>query len=628
MAKYEYEIKKQGPKKSVVVYEDGVVIFTGKPSFSVSEQVLIDEAKIGLRDSYPGVDGMVLKGTTPSPPVVVTPEPSVGTPPPPPPPVEAPVVETPPPVIQPEPEYKFTPPENTQPPKKETPKSDGYSKGRIYNVFKPTIVLDELSLRSYNPNGKTQKIEDKTSLEFPFIKINDYIVSRNEIDYFSIDSTKRLPSIILTLSFINDKFLTKELPKDGDIISVAITTKTDLLVPIRNDYIITGLSPMKKSTTVDEGITMTFFGELFVPGLSGFRGASAFKMTSMDALKAIARELKLGFNTNEENTDDKQLWFVSTSFDLTIEEIASRSWKDENSFFDWWIDIYYNFNFINVQKQLLSSEDDIDIAASLGNIPKEFYWGKNENTTIETPKVFSNFLGYRTTSFYITDWKPINKSSAITYDYGASVQATFFEHNKIVYTDTEKTKYWSFKIEPAYDPQKIDSHILLRGRPKYDPSINTGESARANYNFVELYSVSPWLGIQYTISNPEEDNSKWTGNHHKNYCRSLIQNILNRVELEKLNVEVSVQGVNLNVIKGDKLPVVLIQKNRFENLLVDKNFNAADAVEFFYSGWYYVKGFTLSWIRSEPQVFSQFSQTFILTRREWPTPIPVDPLSK
>lgn len=526
-------------------------------------------------------------------------------------------------------DYTFNPSGSSNAPKQSNSNDLGKEKYRIYNVFKPTIILDEMSLQETNPGGKAQKIEDKTSLEFPFIKINDYLVAKGEIDYFQIDSTRRLPTIILTLSFTNDKFFTKEMPKDGDIISVAITNKSDLLIPIRNDYVITGASPLKKSTTVKEGNMVTFFGELFIPGLSGFRGSSAFKMTTMEALKSIAKGLHLGFNTNEENTDDKQMWFISTAYDLSIEEIASRAWKDENSFFDWWIDIYYNFNFVNVQKQLLSSEDEIDIAASLGNIPTEFYWGKGTDQTKEAPKVFSNFNGYRTTSFYITNWKPINKSTAITYDYGTSVQACFFEHNKVIYEDPNKTKYWSFKIEPAYDPEKVNSHILLRGRAHWDASLNSKtEPAKANYNYLDLYNISPWLGIQYTISNPNDDNSQWTGNHHRNYARSQIQNVLNRVELEKLTVEVSVQGTNLNIIKGDKVPIILIQKDGVENLLVSKDFIADAALEFFYTGWYYVKGFTLSWLRNDGEVFSQFSQTFMLSRREWPSPIPVQPVKK
>jgi hypothetical protein len=525
-------------------------------------------------------------------------------------------------------DYTFNPVERNEAPKTTETRSSR-EKYRIRNVFESTIVLDELSLRQTNPNGKGQKVENYVSLEFPLIKINDYIVDKSEIDYFKIDSMERVPTITLTLSFGNDLFLTKNLPKDGDIISVAISNRSELLKPIRNDYVITGTSSLRKSTTIKEANTITIFGTLFIPGFSGYKGNASFNMTSMNALKEISKRLGLGFNTNEDgDTDDRQIWFVMTAYDKSIAEIAERSWKDENSFFDWWIDVYYNLNFVNVQKQLLSSEDDVDTAALIGNVNKEYYWGKSENNTQETPKVFSNFINFKASSFFISDWKPINKSSQITFDYGTSIQAAFFEHNNILYRHPEKQKYWDLKIEPAYDPDKVNSHILLRGRAKWDPSLHSDEPARANYDYLDLYNVSPWLGIQYTISNPDDDNSKWTGNHHRNYIRSQIQNMMNLIELEKLNVEINVQGTNLNVIRGDKIPIVLIQKDRVENLLVDKSFFTSEVVEFFYSGWYYVNGFTLSWMRDDPKLFSNFSQSFTLTRREWPAPIPVEPVKK
>jgi hypothetical protein len=521
-------------------------------------------------------------------------------------------------------DYTFNPIERSGAPQ---PNKTPGKKYRIYNVFRSNIVLDELSLREVNPNGKAQKVEDYVSLEYPLIKINDYVVDRSEIDYFNIDCNDIVPTITLTLSFASDLFLMKNLPKDGDIISVAISNRSEVLKPIRNDYLITGATALRKSTTIKEANTITFFGILFIPGFSNFTENTSFNMTSMDAIKAICKTLGLGFNTNDQNTDDKQIWYVTTAYDQAIGEIIQRSWKDDNSFFDWWVDIYYNFNMVNVQKQLLSAEDEVDVGALLGNVDKEYYWGKGG--TFETPKVFSNFITFRSSSFYITDWRPVNNSTKITMDYGTSIKSCFYEHHDILYRHPERTKYWNLKVEPAYDPDKVNSHILLRGRPTWDPSVNSNEPARSNYNFLELYNVSPWLGIQYTISNPDDDNKKWTGNHHRNYIRSQIQNIMNLVELDKLNVEISVQGTNLNIIVGDKLPVVLIQKDRIENLMVDKSFNTSEVLEFFYSGWYYVKGFDISWSREdEPNLYSNFSQTFVLTRREWPTPIPVDPVKK
>jgi len=167
----------------------------------------------------------------------------------------------------------------------------------------------------------------------------------------------------------------------------------------------------------------------------------------------------------------------------------------------------------------------------------------------------------------------------------------------------------------------------LRGRAKYDPSINEGELAKANYDYTNLYQRAPWMGIQYTAANTQEDNLEWTGNHHPNYLRSQIHNAINLAELEKLNVEINVQGANMNIIRGDKVPVAIIGMDPIENQLVNPEAQGRDRKNDFYSGWYMVKGYSLSWTKeSIGSMLSNFSQSFILTRREWPTPIPTDPV--
>lgn len=520
--------------------------------------------------------------------------------------------------------YTFKPPQRDQAP---TKTADGEQGGgaRIWNVFKSAIVLDELSLPETHPGkGNTQKIEDLVSIQYPLIKINDYYVGENEIDSFAIDSTDKLPIITLSLSFVNELFLSKNMPKDGDIISVMIQSKSSVLKPIRNDYVITGVVSNKRNTNLGGVISMTFFGQLFIPGLDAYIGSPSIKGTSMEALKAKARELGLGFNTNEDNTDDKQIWMdyhqVSRDF---IDEVSERSWKDQNSFFDWWIDVYYNLNFVNIQKQLLASEQTVDEAALIGNVPKEYYWGNTDSETAGTAKVFSNYIGFRTSSFFIRTWRPINRSSKITFDYGTSIVGGFFEHNNILYDNPDSQKYWEIDTSPSYDKNKVDTHILLRGRANWDASINRDEPARANYKYNEIYKRYPWLGIQYTISNPDDDNTKWTGNQHRNYLNARVHNFVNLVELDKLNVEIEVQGVNLNIIKGDKVPIVLIKKDRYEAMLIDTDSEAKEAMDLFYSGWYYVKGFGLSWSKGET-VLNNFSQKFLLTRREWPAPVPTE----
>jgi len=75
-----------------------------------------------------------------------------------------------------------------------------------------------------------------------------------------------------------------------------------------------------------------------------------------------------------------------------------RSYKDDTSFYDVWIDIYYNLNFINLNKQLMSEENETDLAVVLNSVDKDFTFGSNEDDTRETAKVLSNYESFRSSS--------------------------------------------------------------------------------------------------------------------------------------------------------------------------------------------------------------------------------------
>ena len=80
---YKYEIKKYGPQKYIVVYEIGSTgekqIFEGNKLIGAPDETLINTAKLGLQDKYPGVVDMTPK--TPTPPPIPSTEPPIAPPP-------------------------------------------------------------------------------------------------------------------------------------------------------------------------------------------------------------------------------------------------------------------------------------------------------------------------------------------------------------------------------------------------------------------------------------------------------------------------------------------------------------------------------------------------------------------
>jgi hypothetical protein len=202
--------------------------------------------------------------------------------------------------------FKFNPSQNTSP-NKIPSASEQKSKPRVPQIFKPTVTLDELSIRAEEKNTKEFSGDQTAAVEFPIVKINDYIAQKNEIDDLIIDCTGFVPKLTLTLTFANDIFYSKEFPKDGDIISIAIRNKNDLINMIRNDYVIKGSVSDTINTTAGKQLkSVTFFGELFVPGLSTSYNYSK-PGTTYEVLEEIAKHLQLGFCSNEIQTNDKQV---------------------------------------------------------------------------------------------------------------------------------------------------------------------------------------------------------------------------------------------------------------------------------------------------------------------------------
>jgi hypothetical protein len=505
------------------------------------------------------------------------------------------------------------------------------SVSRIRVLFEKTIQLDELSIRGEKTKSN-QRAEDSISLEFPLIKINNYTLNKTEISSVTIDSTNFLPTITLNVLFGNQEFLAREMPKDGDIISIAIRNRSDLLKIIRNDYVITGVHVLPNTTQRKSPVSMTFFGELFVPGLKSQKNDFSYVGTSFGALMDFAKRYGLGFATNEDDTDDRQIWLkANTTGDIYVNNVISRAWKDDSSFYSAWIDVYYNLNFVNVNKQLMSAESQVDIAVLLDNLDKNYTYGAKtgEEDTNLTVKVFSNFTQALNTSFYIKSWRPLNRSSAITFQIGTKMTCEMFEHTANVYINPDTSKYWDIPVEPTYDRDKAKKMMLLRGRATYVRDKDNPDLERANYPFVDLYEKFPWLGIQYTITNSNEDNKQWDGNHHKHYQLARVKNLINNKELDKLNLHIEVIGNNFNIIRGDKLPVGLIRTDVIENKKINPDNKIQEALDLLYSGWYYVKGFKLYWSsKNWGTIQSNFVQEFILTRREWPAPIPVGSVSE
>ena len=489
--------------------------------------------------------------------------------------------------------------------------------------IKKDIRFDELSLSENggtSTNGGSQL--NTVGNDYPIIRINDMVLGKDDIQSMLISSKGFLPTIELSLKFANTALISKNMPKDGDMISVFVRTNTSAINYLRNDFIINHVDSNISSKSANN--TVFLRGELFIEGFTSNNNTFGIIGTSKDVMKEIAKKFKMGFAYNDaDDMDDLQNWLCCfSSPQVFIEDVTRHSWKNNMSFFKSWVDLYYNLCFVNVNKFLSSDEnpeDEIDLTFFSSTVALNDLTSSNDKPDNAKPflKVFSNFDSFKGSSFYISKWHPVNRSNSLSSGYSNIIHS--FTHNQNVYIENKDNCEDTLIVNPVYDTSKLDSYIILRGRAKYDENANPdNEQARVNYSMQNTYINHIWSGVEYQMDKDENSssNNTWSGNVHHNYHNAAYQNEINDIELNKLYIEVVCDGLCLQVMRGERVPVFLKY-----NTPLDKNISPDDpGFNRFYSGYYIVDSIEYKYNGKVKTGYSSFSTIMSLKRREWPTP--------
>lgn len=503
-------------------------------------------------------------------------------------------------------------------------------KSIIRSLMDPTVVLDAMIIYDTDTGTSTANVANKTEGEvkskqvskdigsnYQFIEINNYVFPMIAIEKFEINYRGFIPTVRLSVTIQSKTFTSEAIPKDGDRMAVFIRAKDDAFKPIRNDY---RIQTVRQSGGNSEGSDSTFdiTGELWIPNLYDPL-SKAYKGTSYEVLKQIARDLGLGFASNDTSTADSQIWINPRGnyYDLIL-DIAEHAWKDESSFFQVFIDVYYHLNFINVNNQF-SEDDNLDLQL-ITNLSTDDSVGAPTTTDLDNagkgkvPKVLTNFEDLRKSPAYVHRYNLENNSNNVNEELGYKLYTTFFEQNS--------EKYWSIFTEPKTTDGAANTKMTLKGRV-----LAKGAKKEVYYKTQVKYE---WGGIQYTA--PE-------GNAHDKYNYAEGWNKRNNAELTKMVLNVSLERGNFNIYRGERIPLFLIISNdlQYQNIAKppeqDKlnSSSPGPIMDKFYSGYYMVSGMKFAYspsaaTSSDPVAPGKmplpgFTHTVYLTRREWPAPV-------
>ena len=493
--------------------------------------------------------------------------------------------------------------------------------------------------------NKTVDYKMDIGFSFPLIKINDHMYTHNDIKKCVISTTSFIPTIELLLETNSNDILKNNSIKDGDIIQVFINPGHGMIKSYRADYIINNAMVLKQDQSKRNIVTTVLIeGELFIPNLYNSGLVFSYPGTSRDALIDAATKLGLGFYfCDADNTEDTQLWYCTADDEEVngsmspaikyIKYVSSHAWKNFNSFYDCWIDLRYGLTFLNINKMLGEDglDEQVDVAFFNSAISQskaansqnaELTDSEKKNDPKPQAKILSN-IGKDTdsiTSFFVKSFSEIYAGGEVSRELGILKTISYDVQNAGLQNSGTNV---DLNISIPLNQTKLQhGFYALVG-----PGINNTYVPADNGSYVEQHKVVSGGGISTSQSDTDAQeiqnsasNSLTSGNTHKFYEAAEQHNYFNNKILEKKMIKVVLNGCNMQIMRGEKIPMILEDKQFGMNLIGINENNAVNKKIFEqYSGWFIIK--SLKWIYDATKPVKQgtaWETEIVLTRREWP----------
>lgn len=516
-------------------------------------------------------------------------------------------------------------------------------------------ATEEFYLRENNLSNK--------GTTYPLIRINDQYYREKDIEFFSMETGYNknyldysryqmpmngfVPTMTLIVRTNDTDSLKKNLVKQGDRCAVYFSANHKMLKSMRCDFRITSVVTNKMDQNFpNRYTTQIIHGELYIPDLRNETIRYNFNGSSRDAMMDVAKRLRLSyFFCDPEDTNDVMVWCNCKTPEQFIKELTVHSWKNADSFFESWIDPRYGLSFINVNKML--GEEGYDEPLDATFFINTFYNNRaidgklteksaEEKVQTDAPqaKIFTNIPddSDSASTFHVNSWRLNNTAQEIQDFIGLNCKQQFESVNPGLDANSKYSVDFSLclnrtKFDPTRTGAENNFYVLLG--PGKNTTYESADSAMGVSETQASNVVAPEKVVNQQSDGDAETilstngNMMSSGNTHKFYEVAYEHNMRNLLQLQKQIVEVELNGPNLAILRGEKIPMMLIDVNRAESAIrAGASRTSLDAYLFeAVCGWYIIDGIEWVYDPSEGGDTGTYWRTKVkLTRREWPIP--------
>ncbi len=414
----------------------------------------------------------------------------------------------------------------------------------IAQIDKPTIVVPPIKM-SQDGRAPGAQIDYTEQMGYtPLIWYKSFAIEDRNLKYMRLYHEGILPKIEITF-FDSKELMKSEVAPTNDVsIDLFLNSTSPNLKSIHMTFKIERFIQSENKP----GQTYTIVGSINVPGLY-VQNNKSYKDTSFNTLKKISAELGLGFNSNISNTNDNMSWRNTNKKPYEfIQDIISRSYISDESFTGGYIDYYYCFNYVDIEKEMnRDASNDVGIESS--QISDQSKIG-DDNRII--PLLLSNDKSYDASCCYIQSFTKINDSTAKSLKKGyATITKTY---------DRISKQFLVFKVDSTTSDGS--ESIILKG------GIN--DDSYQNENVINKFT-----------------GKLDTDNVHKDYNYAITQNNINLDKLNNVAINATLPQANWNLYKYQKIKVHIINDTQ--------TLTNTSIVDWRYSGYYIIADIEYFW---------------------------------
>jgi hypothetical protein len=413
----------------------------------------------------------------------------------------------------------------------------------ISQIDKPTIVVPEIKMDK-DKSSTDQDAYVKGMGYTPLIWYHGFAIEDRSIKAMRLYHNGLVPMVEFTFEDTKDILKSIATPKDDATIDLFLNSTSKNLKSIHMSFKIKNFVQGQQVASQ----TYTVTGTVNIPGLYVQNGNS-YNGTSFQALRSICKELGIGFNSNIKDTSDSMPWrnTLKKPYEF-MDEIISRSYITDESYMAGYIDYYYCFNYVDIEKEM-NRDASKDLGLDTSGMSEQ---SKSEESDRLMALKLTNDKAQNSSSNFIGSYTTLNESTKKSLQNGYATVTKAY--------DRLKKQFLVFTVESTTSDGS-ETHIL---------------------NGAEMDGKYQKENIRHKFTGKID-----TDNVHKDYNYAVTQNRINLNNLNKIVLNAVLPNANWNLYKFQKIGVDLISPTPTPTNPSPRDFR--------YSGYYIIADIEYIW---------------------------------